>query len=609
MAKTRGKDYLGIKERLGKATPRDIIITEIFVLPIIFTITMLTMGVMIALISLILTILASFTAIHFHRYMTTSIKNMLLSKALETGVPLYIENILITYSTISYLSILLTPIGLYLVIYVLRLLNFPLYISSILISLIALMPILIMYISYMSIVATVKVRAGKIEDEIPYFPVIIRILDLALVPFDRALLFLKRSWLRSIAFEVSIAEKMAKFTGITLQEAFYRHIARVNKRLADMVKALIEEFETTGRVTKVSEVLYDMEIVALERRIMKVADNIDFISAIVSSALGLIASTLFVLLIFMPMSFLQVVFVLGGIPVLIVAVTSLPWYFTMPQIVRDYVPKKKIIISITVGLIASILMNYMLKLDIYDALPLMLAITVTPASILTAIHLFNAKRAEAELPLILRSLSERVSLGEDPIHVLRELSERARSRYTRYALTLIARSVEAGIPAPVAFASPLLSFAYDTLGGILIEGYATSKGLEVLANTISKIISMKQTVSIARTSMLVSILMTIVIVLVAYVISGVVVEMSQVLPTMGAQIIMLSYDTINAMKTSLMILPLAIVVSMGAASGCFTSSLPLFMATEYLTYVFIVYQPYISKMFISAVGGITPTTP
>ena len=597
-----------VRNRISSATPRDIIISEIIMLPIIFTIAILSMGIMAALVGLVLTLLASYIAIYFHRYTSTSIKEMLMSKALETGAPIYIENVLITYSAISYLSILLTPIGLYVTMYLLQLFRIPVFISSILISIVAMMPLMVMASSYVSISLSVRARAGRIEEELPYFPVIIQILDLALVPFDRALLFLKRSWLKAIAFEVSLAEKMARFTGVTLHEAFYRHALRVNKRLADMVKALIEEFEMSGRVSKVSTVLSDIEMTSLERRILKVADNIDFVSAIVSSTLGLIASTLFVLLMFTPMSFIQIIMVLGGLPVLIVTVLSIPWYFTMPKIVRDYVPKQRIAFSIIAGLLATIIAVSIMRLDIYSTIPLIIAITITPASILVAMHLINARRAEAELPLILRSLSERVSLGEDPVHVLRELAERAKSRYTRYALGVVARSVEAGIFTPVRFASPLLSFAYDTLEGILVGGYATSKGIEVLADVVSKIISMKQSISVARTSLLMSTLITILIVLIAYVISGVVAEMTRILPTTGASILMLSYDTLNAMKISLAILPLSLIPSMGAASGSFTSSLPILMATEYLTYVFIVYQPVMAKIFVAGIAGIGPST-
>ncbi len=590
--------------------PQTIIVSEVLLLPIVFTLIMLTIGYIAAILSLILITVASFTAIYFYSYAATSLKHRLMRVAAEYGVPITIEKVMTSFGNVAYAAILITPIGLYLALYFSRQFNLPAHITTLIIGIIALAPALALFLAQASLSVSVKFRASKIDEELPYFPVIVRILDLALVPFDRILEFMKRSWLNAIAFEISIAEKMATFTGVTLPEAVHRRAQRVHRKLADTIRVLLEEYETTGRVSKTAELLADIEMKSLERNVSKLADSIDFISSIVTSTLGLIAATLFVLLIFVPMPLIRIVLILGGIPTLIVTVISLPWYFMMPRILREYVPKGRTFLAMLAGIPVVLALYLTMPGNVYNMLPLYFAIATSPAATVVALHVVNVKRAEMELPTILRRLSERVSLGEDPVRVLTDLAERARSRYTRRALTVIARSAETGIFTPIGFASPLLSFAYETLEGILIGGYATGKGLDVLADTISKIIAFKQAVSVARTTMLASVLITVFIVLVSFIVSAAVVEMIQMLSRVGMQtsVIALSYETLDAMKVSIAIMPLAIITSYGAANGSLLTSLPIFTLSEYIGYVFIAYQPYMTKAFLASIGGIQSPT-
>lgn len=590
--------------------PQTIIVSEVMLLPIVFTLIMLTIGYVAALLSLLLIAAASFTAIYFYSYAATSLKHSLMRTAAEYGVPIAIEKIMSSFGNVAYAAILATPIGLYLALYFSQRLNLPTHITTLIIGIIALAPALALFLAQASLSLSVKFRASKIDEEIPYFPVIVRILDLALVPFDRILEFMKRSWLSAIAFEISIAEKMASFTGVTLPEAVYRRALKVHRKLADTIRVLLEEYETTGRVTKTAELLADIEMKALERQVARLADSIDFISSIVTSTLGLIAATLFVLLIFVPMPLIRIVLILGGIPTLIVTVISLPWYFMIPRILREYVPKGRAILAMLAGIPATLALYITMPGNIYNMIPLYFAIATSPAATVVALHMVNVKRAEMELPTILRRLSERASLGEDPVRVLTELAQRARSRYTKRALTVIARSAETGIFTPIGFTSPLLSFAYETLESILIGGYATGKGLDVLADTISKIIAFKQAVSVARTTMLASVLITVFIVLVSFIVAAAVVEMVNMLSKVGMQtsVIALSYETLDAMKVSIAIMPLAVITSYGAANGSLLTSLPIFTLSEYIGYVFIVYQPYMTRAFLAAVGGVESPT-
>ena len=588
--------------------PETIILSEVILLPPVFIAIALTLGFWAAILGLLLITAASFTAIYFYHYASVLLKTRFMKTAAEYGVSLDIERVMSLYGNMAYAVIIATPMGLYFAMYASRLLNLPFYISSLIIGAVALMPAAILLSAHLAISLSVKFRASKIEDELPYFPIIVRILDLALVPFDRILRFLEKSWLRAVAFEVQVASRLAQFTGVTLPEAVYRRAQRVHVKFAEALRALLEEYETTGRVTKTAEVLSDIEVKALERKVVRIADNIDFISSVVASTLGLIATTLFVLLIFVPMPVIRIVFVLGLIPVIIVSSVAIPWYFTLPRILREYIPLGRVLLALFASVPVTLAAYHTLGLSLYETLPLLIAIACSPAALLIAIHIADVKRAEGELPMILRSLSERVSLGEDPIGVLSELSRRARSRYTKRALTLISRAAETGVYMPIRFASPLLSFAYETLEGILIGGYATAEGLDVLADTISKVIAFKQTIGVARTTMLASVLMTVFIVIAAFIVAAAVVDMIGMLGKMGMQssIIALNYDVLNGMKLSLAVLPLAILIAYGAANGSILSALPIFTATEYIVYVFILYQPYITEMFLTSIGGMRP---
>ncbi len=590
--------------------PQSIIVSEILLLPIVFTLIMLTLGVSIAVLSLILIVAASFTAIYFYMFAASSLKSILMRTAAEYGVHISIDKVMSTFGNVAYTAILITPIGLYAALYVSRQLNLPVHITTIAIGIMALAPAIAILLAHLSMTATVKFRASRIEEELPYFPVLARILDLALVPFERILEFVEKSWLKAIAFEISIAKKVSRFTGVTLPEAVYRRALKVHRKFADTIRVLLEEYETTGRITKTAELLSDIEIKTLERQVARIADSIDFISSIVTSTLGLIAATLFVLLIFVPMDIVRIVLVLGGIPVILVTVISIPWYFLIPRIIREYVPKGRTIVALIVGVIVGIIAIFNLGFSFINDAALFFALASSPAATVVALHAVSVKKAEAELPTILRRLAERVSLGEDPTRVLTELAERARSRYTRRALTVIARSSETGIFTPIGFASPLLSFAYETLEGILIGGYATGKGLDLLADTVSKIIAFKQSVSVARTTMLASVLITVFIVLVSFIVSSAVVEMVSMLSTVGVQtsVLALSYSSLDAMKLSIAILPFALITSYGAANGSLLTSLPVFTVAEYLSYIVIVYQPVLTKMFLSSIGGISPPT-
>ena len=595
-----------IRERFE--IPETIILSEVVLLPPIFIAIALTLGFWAAILGLVLITAASFTAIYFYHYASVLLRTKFTKMAAEYGVTLDTERVMSLYGNMAYIAIIATPMGLYFAMYVSKLLNLPFYISSIIIGAVALMPAAILLSAHLAISLSVKFRASKIEDELPYFPIIVRILDLALVPFDRILRFLEKSWLGALAFEVHVASRLARFTGVTLPEAVYSRAQKLHAKFAEALRAMLEEYETTGRVTKTSEVLSDIELKALERKVVRIADNIDFISSVVSSTLGLIATTLFVLLIFMPMHVLRVVFILGFIPVIIVSSVAIPWYFTLPRILKGYIPFGRVLLALFASIPVTFAIYHTLGLSIYEVLPLLIAIACSPAALLIAIHIADVKRAEGELPMILRSLSERVSLGEDPVRVLSELSMRARSRYTRRALTLISRAAETGVYMPIRFASPLLSFAYETLEGILIGGYATAEGLDVLADTISKITAFKQTIGVARTTMLTSVLMTVFIVLAAFIVAAAVVDMVGMLGKMGVQssVIALNYDILNGMKLSLAVLPLAALIAYGAANGSILSALPIFTATEYIVYVFILYQPYITKMFLSSIGGMRP---
>ena len=592
------------KEKLE--IPQTIIVSEVLLLPIVFTLMMLTLGVLMAVLSLVLIAAASFTAIYFYSYAAGALKTRLMRTAAEYGVPIAIEKVMTTFGNVAYAAILATPIGLYVALYFAHQLHLPLYTTTLIIGVMALAPALAIFLTHFSMSATVKFRASRIEEELPYFPVIARILDLALVPFEKILEFVERSWLKAIAFEISIAKKMAQFTGVTLPEAVYRRALRVHRKFADTLRVLLEEYETTGRITKTAELLSDIELKTLERQVTKIADSIDFISSIVTSTLGLIAATLFVLLIFVPMGLLRIVLVLGGIPVLLVTVISLPWYFMIPRILREYVPKGRAILAMLAGVPVALALYFNIGANLVNDLALMLAIVTSPAAAVVSLHMVNVKRAEAELPTILRRLAERVSLGEDPVRVLSELAERARSRYSKRALTVIARSAETGIFTPLGFASPLLSFAYETLEGILIGGYATGQGLDLLADTISKIIAFKQSVSVSRTTMLASVLITVFIVLVSFIVAGAVVEMIKVLGKVGMQtsVIALSAETIDAMKVSIAIMPLAVITSYGAANGSLLTSLPIFTLSEFMSYVVIMYQPMLTQMFLASIGGL-----
>ncbi len=592
------------KEKLE--IPQTIIVSEVLLLPIVFTLMMLTLGVLMAILSLVLIAAASFTAIYFYAYAAGALKTKLMRTAAEYGVPIAIEKVMTTFGNVAYAAILATPIGLYIALYFAHQLHLPLYTTTLIIGVMALAPALAIFLTHFSMSATVKFRASRIEEELPYFPVIARILDLALVPFEKILEFVERSWLKAIAFEIGIAKKMAQFTGVTLPEAVYRRALRVHRKFADTLRVLLEEYETTGRITKTAELLSDIELKTLERQVTKIADSIDFISSIVTSTLGLIAATLFVLLIFVPMGLLRIVLILGGIPVLLVTVISLPWYFMIPRILREYIPKGRTILAMLAGIPVALALYFNIGANFVNDLALMLAIITSPAAGVVSLHMVNVKRAEAELPTILRRLAERVSLGEDPVRVLTELAERARSRYTKRALTVIARSAETGIFTPLGFASPLLSFAYETLEGILIGGYATGQGLDLLADTISKIIAFKQSVSVARTTMLASVLITVFIVLVSFIVAAAVVEMIKVLGKVGMQtsVIALSAETIDAMKVSIAVMPLAVITSYGAANGSLLTSLPIFTLSEYMSYVVILYQPMLTQMFLASVGGL-----
>lgn len=589
--------------------PQSIIVSEILLLPIIFTLIMLTLGVLVAILSLVLMVAASFTAIYFYMFAAGSLKTVLMRTAAEYGVHISIDKVMSTFGDVAYTAILITPIGLYAALYISHQLNLPFHITTIAIGIMALTPAIAIFLAHFSMTATVKFRASRIEEELPYFPVLARILDLALVPFERILEFVEKSWLRAIAFEISVAEKVSRFTGVTLPEAVYRRAMKVHRKFADTLRVLLEEYETTGRITKTAELLSDIEMKTLERQVIRIADNIDFISSVVTSTLGLIAATLFVLLIFVPMDLVRIVLVLGGIPVILVTVISIPWYLMIPRIIREYVPKSRAIIALIIGVVVGIMAIFSLGFSLINDASLFLALATSPAAAVVALHTASVKKAEAELPTILRRLAERVSLGEDPTRVLSELAERARSRYTKRALTVIARSSETGIFTPIGFASPLLSFAYETLEGILIGGYATGKGLDLLADTVSKIIAFKQSVSVARTTMLASVLITVFIVLVSFIVSSAVVEMVSVLSKVGVQtsVLALSYSSLDAMKLSIAVLPLALITSYGAANGSLLVSLPIFTLAEYLSYVVVAYQPALTKIFLSSIGGLSPT--
>ena len=588
--------------------PQSIIVSEVLLLPIMFTLIMLTLGVLVAILSLILIIAASFTAIYFYIFAASSLKTALMRTAAEYGVHMSIDKIMSTFGNVAYMAILITPIGLYAALYISKQLHLPFHITTIAIGIMALSPAIAIFLAHLSMTATVKFRASRIEEELPYFPVLARILDLALVPFERILEFVEKSWLKAIAFEISVARKVSQFTGVTLPEAVYRRAMKVHRKFADTIRVLLEEYETTGRITKTAELLSDMEMKTLERQVIRIADSIDFISSIVTSTLGLIAATLFVLLIFVPMDMIRIVLVLGGIPVILVTVIAIPWYFIIPRIIREYVPKDKTIIALIIGLVVSVIAFFNLGFDFVNDAALFLALAASPPAAVVALHTVSVKRAEAELPTILRRLAERVSLGEDPTRVLTDLAERARSRYTKRALTVIARSAETGIFTPIGFASPLLSFAYETLEGILIGGYATGKGLDLLADTISKIIAFKQSVSVARTTMLASVLITVFIVLISFIVASAVVEMVSMLSAVGVQtsVLALSYSSLDAMKLSIAVLPFALITSYGAANGSLLTSLPVFTVAEYLSYIVVAYQPVLTKMFLSSIGGIAP---
>ena len=216
--------------------PQTIIVSEVLLLPIVFTLIMLTIGYIAAILSLVLIATASFTAIYFYSYAATSLKHRLMRVAAEYGVPITIEKVMTSFGNVAYAAILITPIGLYLALYFSRQFNLPTHITTLIIGIVALAPALALFLAQVSLSVSVKFRASRIDEELPYFPVIVRILDLALVPFDRILEFMKRSWLSAIAFEISIAEKMASFTGVTLPEAVYRRAQRVHRKLADTIR-------------------------------------------------------------------------------------------------------------------------------------------------------------------------------------------------------------------------------------------------------------------------------------------------------------------------------------------------------------------------------------